>query len=567
MDSSSSVPTKGDTGEAAPSSTACSGGSGSHNVCQQPLALPRGAAGPSKAKWTPEEDEILAGCVHQFQGKNWKNIAEFLPGRDKAQCLHRWQKVLNPELVKGSWSKEEDGIIVEMVHKYGPKKWSKIAQALPGRIGKQCRERWHNHLNPSIKKDAWTQEEEITLINAHAILGNKWVKLTKYLPGRCENSIKNHWNCSVKNRVNLYAARGLLEYPATLPLPSTENTLHPLVLEIPNNNNPSSSYLNPPQGSCGQGMLLSPSMAMASPPFVSWDHVISEDVLQEYSPLEYPTPLPCTEKENTLHPPVQEIPNSNNPSSSCLNPPQGSCGQGMLFSPSMAMASPPFVSWDYVDSGDVLKEEYSPLGIRQWIALSGLYSSDSSQVWSSPEELLRSAAKTKSLNSKQRRGMLFSPSPSPLQDKRGNQIHTKGTELEIVTTDLQDNIPDKENIPPDSDPGSGSKTSPINIPEGATETSGGVSGSKTSPINITDGATETSGGVSDSNGVSRTLKKRKRNPGSSSRGTNSTAIKELQLFVDAFLAEEPDFFREENVMIENWLDQRWFSPAKLIKKR
>lgn len=68
-----------------------------------------------------------------------------------------------------------------------------------------------------------------------------------------------------------------------------------------------------------------------------------------------------------------------------------------------------------------------------------------------------------------------------------------------------DNIPDKENIPPDSDPGSGSKTSPINIPEGATETSGGVSGSKTSPINITDGATETSDGVSDSNGVSRTV--------------------------------------------------------------
>lgn len=45
--------------------------------------------------------------------------------------------------------------------------------------------RWHNHLNPSINKEAWTQEEELILIRAHQIHGNRWAELTKYLPGRC----------------------------------------------------------------------------------------------------------------------------------------------------------------------------------------------------------------------------------------------------------------------------------------------------------------------------------------------------------------------------------------------
>uniref|UniRef100_A0A804I5E4 Uncharacterized protein n=1 Tax=Musa acuminata subsp. malaccensis TaxID=214687 RepID=A0A804I5E4_MUSAM len=171
----------------------------------------------TKGQWTAEEDAILYKAVERFKGKNWKKIAECFPDRTDVQCLHRWQKVLNPELVKGPWSKEEDEIIIEMVKKFGPKKWSTIAQALPGRIGKQCRERWHNHLNPSINKEPWTQEEEIALIHAHQIYGNKWAELTKFLPGRTDNAIKNHWNSSVKKKLNSYLASGLLSQFKGLP--------------------------------------------------------------------------------------------------------------------------------------------------------------------------------------------------------------------------------------------------------------------------------------------------------------------------------------------------------------
>ncbi|KAJ0247360.1 Transcription factor MYB3R-1 [Hirschfeldia incana] len=177
----------------------------------------------TKGQWTPEEDQVLCKAVERFQGKNWKKIAECVKDRTDVQCLHRWQKVLNPELVKGPWSKEEDNTIIALVEKYGPTKWSTICQHLPGRIGKQCRERWHNHLNPAINKNAWTQEEELTLIRAHQIYGNKWADLMKFLPGRSDNSIKNHWNSSVKKKLDSYYASGLLDQCQSSPLIALQN--------------------------------------------------------------------------------------------------------------------------------------------------------------------------------------------------------------------------------------------------------------------------------------------------------------------------------------------------------
>ncbi|XP_058082991.1 transcription factor MYB3R-2-like isoform X2 [Magnolia sinica] len=173
-----------------------------------------GTTGPTrrstKGGWTEMEDDALTKAVKIHNAKNWKKIAESFPGRSDVQCLHRWQKVLNPDLIKGPWTKEEDDCIIELVEKYGCKKWSVIAQSLPGRIGKQCRERWHNHLNPAIKKDAWTKEEEVILIRAHQTYGNKWAEIARFLPGRADNSIKNHWNCSVKKRLDSYLTPGLL---------------------------------------------------------------------------------------------------------------------------------------------------------------------------------------------------------------------------------------------------------------------------------------------------------------------------------------------------------------------
>mmetsp|Transcript_14451 Transcript_14451/g.40234 ORF Transcript_14451/g.40234 Transcript_14451/m.40234 type:complete len:650 (-) Transcript_14451:164-2113(-) len=94
-----------------------------------------------------------------------------------------------------AWTKEEDALLLSIVQSMRiPMKWSLVAQSLPERTGKQCRERYVNHLNPRLKVTDWSPTEDATIFHLYNTIGSHWAKMSKIIPGRTDNGIKNRFH-------------------------------------------------------------------------------------------------------------------------------------------------------------------------------------------------------------------------------------------------------------------------------------------------------------------------------------------------------------------------------------
>lgn len=167
----------------------------------------------SPTKWSIEETNLLKKLVEQYEDTStrWNDIASNFPNRSAFDCLTKWQTHSNPPVIKGkgSWTVEEDNILRDKRILYG-RKWAKIATHLPGRQGKQCRERYVNHLDPELKKGEWTDDEEAILIALHEQHGNRWANIAKQLSGRSDNDIKNHWYSTIQRKFQQHGKQTLI---------------------------------------------------------------------------------------------------------------------------------------------------------------------------------------------------------------------------------------------------------------------------------------------------------------------------------------------------------------------
>jgi len=133
-------------------------------------------------------------------------------------------------LSKRPWTEEEDAALTAAVNKYGASRWSMIAtQVATGRIGKQCRERWNNHLCPEVKKCEWSEEEDRAIMQGVALLGTRWCEIIKApeLCGRTDNSIKNRWFALDRKRKAKMAGGTNRMGPRKATEPSSTETMPP----------------------------------------------------------------------------------------------------------------------------------------------------------------------------------------------------------------------------------------------------------------------------------------------------------------------------------------------------
>lgn len=155
---------KGGAGGRSGSSTSSNGGAVEAEESADPLddeadlsapAEPAEATHAGSAHpWTEEEDAALREVMHGTLGRSWPEISKraFPDGtHTKDECIERWKLLSKPKGHKGPWTPEEDAHLFELTEEFGPEKWVIIASKMVTRTGKQCRERWHNHLDPNSR--------------------------------------------------------------------------------------------------------------------------------------------------------------------------------------------------------------------------------------------------------------------------------------------------------------------------------------------------------------------------------------------------------------------------------
>jgi hypothetical protein len=173
-----------------------------------PLELLMCFAGDANPVPEPSFPRLAGKVLCQLShSQGWRSHAQKCPDTDKNAVEAAFMSAImqaqsrpakrNPT----SWTPVEDQQLILSVMQNGTRCWSYVASAMQtssqgeiDRTGKQCRERWHNHLDPTLRHDPFSSEEDQKLIRLQRTFYNKWTEISKRMPGRSDNAVKNRWN-------------------------------------------------------------------------------------------------------------------------------------------------------------------------------------------------------------------------------------------------------------------------------------------------------------------------------------------------------------------------------------
>ncbi|KAJ6253719.1 snRNA-activating protein complex subunit 4 [Anaeramoeba flamelloides] len=143
--------------------------------------------------WKTDEDQKLKKMVKHYKKKDWEKIANKFENYNSKDCLLRYRKIMHLKIQKGPWNSVEDEFLIKAVNTLGLSAWYQIAELVPSRNVKQCRERWKNQLDPDINRGEFTEEEKKLLKQKVYEIGTRWCIVSTFFKGRPENMLKNYW--------------------------------------------------------------------------------------------------------------------------------------------------------------------------------------------------------------------------------------------------------------------------------------------------------------------------------------------------------------------------------------
>mmetsp|Transcript_5522 Transcript_5522/g.20132 ORF Transcript_5522/g.20132 Transcript_5522/m.20132 type:complete len:430 (+) Transcript_5522:105-1394(+) len=153
-----------------------------------------------------QQPKSIAASRRQYRLIKLRNMRGKLnpPPRKKSAIAMQLSNRYRLEHVRNGrsrkWTQEEDALVRSMVKEQGTGSWVKIANALGNKTPKQVHARYRDYLRPGIREEQWTNEELLKLTELHKVYGNSWSTLSKKMPGRSANSIKNMINSTRRKR-------------------------------------------------------------------------------------------------------------------------------------------------------------------------------------------------------------------------------------------------------------------------------------------------------------------------------------------------------------------------------